>query len=45
MISRYPETMEKICHEKSDFKKDEISILEPSVGAGGFIPYIIKRYE
>lgn len=28
-----------------DFKKDEISILEPSVGAGGFIPFIIKRYE
>ena len=28
-----------------DFGKDEIRILEPSVGAGGFIPFIIKRYE
>lgn len=28
-----------------DFGKDELYILEPSVGAGGFIPFIIKRYE
>ncbi len=28
-----------------DFGKDEIHILEPSVGAGGFVPFIIKRYE
>ena len=28
-----------------DFGKDEIYIIEPSVGAGGFIPFIIKRYE
>ena len=28
-----------------DFGKDELHILEPSVGAGGFIPFIIKRYE
>lgn len=28
-----------------DFGKEEIRILEPSVGAGGFIPFIIKRYE
>ncbi len=28
-----------------DFGKDSIRILEPSVGAGGFIPFIIKRYE
>lgn len=28
-----------------DFGKDEIRIIEPSVGAGGFIPFIIKRYE
>lgn len=28
-----------------DFSKDEIRILEPSVGAGGFVPFIIKRYE
>ena len=28
-----------------DFGKDEIHILEPSVGAGCFVPFIIKRYE
>lgn len=28
-----------------DFSKDEIWILEPSVGAGGFLPFIFKRYE
>ena len=28
-----------------DFGKDEIRVLEPSVGAGGFVPFIIKRYE
>ncbi|GAA4465429.1 adenine/cytosine DNA methyltransferase [Nemorincola caseinilytica] len=28
-----------------DFNKDEIRILEPSVGAGNFIPFLIKRYE
>lgn len=28
-----------------DFGKDEIFIIEPSVGAGGFLPFIIKRYE
>ncbi len=27
-----------------DFGKDEIWILEPSVGAGGFLPFIFKRY-
>lgn len=27
------------------FGKDEIRILEPSVGAGNFIPFLIKRYE
>ena len=25
--------------------KDEIYIIEPSVGAGGFIPFLFKRYE
>ena len=25
--------------------KDEIRILEPSVGAGSFIPFLFKRYE
>lgn len=28
-----------------DFNKDEIRILEPSVGAGNFIPFLIRRYE
>lgn len=28
-----------------DFGKDEIRILEPSVGAGGFLPFLFKRYE
>lgn len=28
-----------------DFGKDEIRILEPSVGAGGFLPFIFKRYQ
>ena len=27
------------------FNKDEIRILEPSVGAGSFIPFLFKRYE
>lgn len=28
-----------------DFGKDELRIIEPSVGAGGFLPFIFKRYE
>jgi DNA (cytosine-5)-methyltransferase 1 len=28
-----------------NFSKNEIRILEPSVGAGNFIPFLIKRYE
>lgn len=28
-----------------DFGKEEIRILEPSVGAGGFLPFLFKRYE
>lgn len=27
------------------FSKDEIRVLEPSVGAGSFIPFLFKRYE
>lgn len=27
------------------FNKDEIRILEPSVGAGSFIPFLFKKYE
>ena len=28
-----------------DFEKDEINILEPSVGVGNFLPFIFKKYE
>lgn len=28
-----------------DINKDEIHIIEPSVGGGSFLPYIVKRYE
>jgi DNA (cytosine-5)-methyltransferase 1 len=28
-----------------NFGKDEIRILEPSVGAGNFIPFLLKRYK
>ena len=28
-----------------DFSKNEIRILEPSVGVGNFIPFLIKKYE
>lgn len=28
-----------------DFTKDELRILEPSVGAGAFIPFIFKKYD
>ena len=28
-----------------DFEEDEISILEPSVGVGSFIPLLLKKYE
>lgn len=35
----------EIVKELPDFSKDEISIIEPSVGVGNFIPFIIKKYE
>lgn len=28
-----------------DFEKDEINILEPSVGVGNFLPFVFKKYE
>lgn len=28
-----------------DIEKDEINILEPSVGVGNFLPFILKKYE
>lgn len=35
----------EIVKELPDFTKDEITILEPSVGAGNFLPAIFKKYE
>jgi len=35
------EIMEKL----PNINKDEIRILEPSVGAGGFLPFLFKRYD
>lgn len=31
--------------ELPDFNKNQVRILEPSVGVGNFIPFIIKKYE
>ena len=28
-----------------DFEKDELNILEPSVGVGNFLPFLFKKYE
>lgn len=35
----------EIIKELPEFNKDVISIIEPSVGVGNFIPFIIKKYE
>jgi DNA (cytosine-5)-methyltransferase 1 len=35
----------EIYKQLPDFDKDEISVLEPSVGVGNFLPFIFKRYE
>lgn len=35
----------KIFKQLPDFEKDEIYILEPSVGVGNFLPFIFKKYE
>lgn len=35
----------EIYKQLPDFNKDEISILEPSVGVGNFLPFIFKKYE
>jgi len=35
----------EIFKQLPDFEKDEISILEPSVGVGNFLPFIYKKYE
>lgn len=35
----------EIYKQLPDFEKDEISILEPSVGVGNFLPFLFKKYE
>ena len=35
----------EIYKQLPDFEKDEISVLEPSVGVGNFLPFIFKKYE
>ena len=37
--------LNRVFMELPDIDKDEIHIIEPSVGAGNFLPYIVKRYE
>lgn len=37
--------LNEIFKQLPDFEKDEISILEPSVGVGNFLPFIYKKYE
>ena len=35
----------EIYKQLTDFEKDEINVLEPSVGVGNFLPFIFKKYE
>ncbi|WP_262176511.1 DNA cytosine methyltransferase [Saccharococcus sp. Marseille-Q5394] len=35
----------EIFNHLPNFNKDEIHVLEPSVGIGGFLPFIFKKYE
>lgn len=35
----------EIYKQLPDFEKDEISVLEPSVGVGNFLPFVFKKYE
>lgn len=35
----------EIYRQLPHFEKDEISILEPSVGVGNFLPFLFKKYE
>lgn len=37
--------LNKVFENLPDFNKDIINIIEPSVGLGVFLPYIIKKYE
>ena len=35
----------EVMNQLPDFTKDELRILEPSVGAGAFIPFLFKKYD
>ena len=35
----------EIYKQLPEFEKDQISILEPSVGIGNFLPFIFRKYE
>ncbi|WMJ85382.1 DNA (cytosine-5-)-methyltransferase [Anaerocolumna sp. MB42-C2] len=35
----------EIFKELPDFEKEEIHVIEPSVGVGNFLPFIFKKYE
>ena len=37
--------LNEIFKQLPEFEKDEINILEPSVGVGNFLPFIFKKYE
>ncbi len=37
--------LNEICRELPDFEKEEIFLLEPSVGVGNFLPILAKKYE
>lgn len=37
--------LNEIYKQLPNFEKDEINILEPSVGVGNFLPFILKKYE
>lgn len=35
----------EVMNQLPDFTKNEVRILEPSVGAGAFIPFVFKKYD
>lgn len=37
--------VQEIFENLPDFEEEKISIIEPSVGAGNFLPFIFKKYE
>ena len=39
------ELLDLIYKDLPDFEKEKISILEPSVGVGNFLPYVFKKYS